>query len=397
MRITLLRGGLFFLLSLICVSQAAKNSNQTQLQDAAQAIQAGDLPRAEKDLKAALRDEPKDYRALDLLGVVRALQQRKPEAEELFRGAVKAKSDFAPAHAHLGLLYAQTDRDTEALPHLREALRLDPGRNDAADALVRILQTQASVAATADPGKALTLLIEGRKYAPNNPDVQFSFGTIALQMSLWSDAVDAFQQTLRLRNNDPVAIYDLGRAFMGLARFEDARRQFAHYVELRPDDAAGHCALGMTLAALERIPEAREQFERSITLDPAQTESCYRLGLIELNAKNFDKAAQNLRQVLARDPKHAGALSALGRIYFEQKRYPEAIDPLQRAIAVNPSLREAHYYLGLAFARVGRKQEADDELQIATRLEHKEVEQRRTVTRIQDGSADGPLVAPPKE
>jgi tetratricopeptide (TPR) repeat protein len=384
--------------SLTSTAQVSQpSSNQSLLQDAAQAITAGKLARAEADLQSVLRTASNDYRALDLLGVVRVLQRHEVEAEELFRRAIQSQPDFAPAHAHLGLLYFQMGRSEEAVPNLREALRLDPARSDASGALVHILQDQARDATAAgNSGKALALLIDARKYAPDNPDVHFELGTIALQMSLWQDAVEAFQRTLKLRENDPLALYNLGRAFMGQSQFEDARQQFAHYVELRPDDASGHCALGMTLAALQRVREAREQFERSIALAPAQTESYYRLGLVELDAKEFDQAAKNLRQVIAREPKHSGALSSLGRMAFEQKRYPEAIDLLQQAIASDDSLREAHYYLGLAFARVGRKEEANDQLQIATRLEHDEAEHRRTVLRIQNGSAGDPQGSPPQ-
>ena len=347
---------------------------------------AGKLSLAEKDLQSVLRTAPEDYRAVDLLGVVRVLQQRESEAEELFCRAIQKKPDFAPARAHLGLLYVQNGRTEEAIPQLREAVRMDPSRRDASDALVRILQDHARTAVESrDYQKVLPLLTEAEKYAPDNPDIQFELGTVELQMSLWDDAVGAFQRVLKLRANDPLALYNLGRAFMGLPRSEEARQHFARYAEAHPDDASGHCALGMTLAALERVPEARQQFERSIELAPEQTESYFRIGLVDLNEKVLDEAATNFRQVLTRDSKHTGALSALGRVAFEQKRYSDAIDLLQRAIACDDSLREAHYYLGLTFVRVGRKEEADSQLQIATRLEHDEAQHRRTVLRIQDG------------
>lgn len=394
-----LTGGILFLSSLISAAHASpQNSNPSLLQDAAQAMTAGKLSRAEGDLQSVLRASPDDYRALDLLGVVRILQRHETLAEELFRRAIQEKPDFAPARAHLGLLYVQMGRPEEAVPQLREAVRLDPGRSDASGALVRILQDRARAAsATGDSQKALALLMDARKYAPDDPDVNSELGTMALQMSSWQEAVEAFQRTLKIREDDPLALYSLGRAFMGLSQFEDARQPFARFVALRPDDASGHCALGMTLAALEHVAEARKEFDRSIALAPAQNESYFRLGLIDLDANDLDEAARNLHQVLAREPKHAGALSALGRVAFEQKRYPDAINLLQQAIASDESLREAHYYLGLTFARVGRKAEAEAQLQIATRLEHDEVEQRRTLFRIQDGTVIDPHNSQPQK
>ena len=399
MRNQLLCSGVVFLASLLSAAQVSKqSSNPSQLQDAAQAITTGNLSRAEGDLQSVLSSAPEDYRALDLLGVVRVLQRREAEADELFRHAILKKPDFVPARAHLGLLYVQKSQPEEAVPQLREALRLDPARKDASSALVRILQEQAQAAATTgNPETSLALLTEARKYAPHNPDVQLELGTIDLKLSLWQDAVEAFQRTLKLRENDPLALYDLGHAFMALLKYEDSRQQFARYVEVRPDDASGYCALGMTLAALQRVQEAREQFERSIALAPEQTESYFRLALIELDAKDLDEAGKNLRLVLAREPKDVRALSALGRVAFEQKRYSEAIDLLQKAIAGDDSLREAHYYLGLTFARLGHKQEAEDQLQIATRLEHAEAEHRRTVFQIQDALPAIPTSSQPEK
>lgn len=263
---------------------------------------------------------------------------------------------------------------------MREALRLDQARADAAGALVRILQDQAHAAAAHGDSKAsMALLADARKYAPGNADLQYEYGMMALQMSLWQEAIPAFQETLKLRKNDGPALYNLGRAFLGLWKLEDARLQFAQYVTVRPDDASGYCALGMTLAALERSEEARAQFERSIALDPAQTESYFRLGLLELDARDLDSADRNLHHVLDRDPSHAGALLAMGRVEFSRKHYSEALNLLQRAIANGDSTHEAHYYLGLTLARLGRKQESDEQLQIATQMQRAEAEHRSIV------------------
>jgi tetratricopeptide (TPR) repeat protein len=379
---------LIFMLSAGSVSapQASRqDSEKSRLQDAAKAISAGKLEQAETELRSVLHSAPDDFRALDLLGIIRTLQHRESQAQELFSKVVQNNPAFAPGRAHLGLLYLQMRRPQEAVPQLREALRIDPARIDAAAALVHILQDQSQAAVDAgDLGKALTLLNEARKYAPANPDVQFGFGMLALRLSLQQDAVEAFQRTLQLRGNDPLALYNLGRAFMELSKFDDARQQFAEYVKLRPDDPSGYCALGMTLAALERSQEARTEFERSIELAPAQTESYYRLGLLELQSGELESASRDFRRVIDREPTHALALTGLGEVAFEQKHYAEAMPLLQQAIVNDRSMREAHYYLGLTFARMGRKQDSEEQLGIAARLEHEEAEHRRIVFRISD-------------
>jgi tetratricopeptide (TPR) repeat protein len=379
--------GLCFFISSWAPAQAP---NDSLLRDAAQSLAAGNLQRAEVELQTVLKQSPNDYRALDFLGLLRAEQQRNADAEELFQRAIGIKPDSASAHIHLGLLYIQMGRADDAIPPLQDGLRIAPERTDAAKALLNIWQEQARTAvARGESEKALAALISARKLAPDDPDVNYQYGMVALRMSLLADAISAFQSTLKSRNDDALALYGLGRAYMDSSKFEDARQQFAKYLELRPNDASGHYALGMSLAALERSQDAATEFQRSITLSPVQTESYFRLGLLQLDAKDLDSAVSNFRRVLDRDPKHAGALAGLGRVQLEQKKYPEAADLLQRAIAGNDQLREAHYFLGLTYARMGRKEESEQQLQIATRLEHEEAEKQRTVFKILDtGSED---------
>ncbi len=370
-------------------TETSEPASSSQLQDAANEISSGKLDLAERDLQSVLRSNPTDYRALDLLGVVRVLEKQPAKAEELFGQVVKVKPDFAPGHAHLGLLYLQEGRAQDAVPELREALRLDPGRTDAAGGLVHILREQAKIASQqGNLDDAVSLLLEARKYAPNNADVLYEFGVVALKRSLVDDAIQAFQETLKLRKDDSLAVFYLGYALMDRGRFDDARQQFARYVELRPDDPSGYGALGMSLAGMGRPEDARTQFERSIALDPKQSESYYQLGLLDLDAGDYDAATRNLQHALEAKPNDALTLTALGRVEFEQKLYPGAISHLQQALSLDGSAQEAHYYLGLTLARMGRKQESSEQLGIAARLEEERKAHGRRLLRLREPGGD---------
>ena len=352
----------------------------THLRDAAQFLSAGKLESAESELQLVLHKSPQEYRAQDLLGVVRVLQHREGEAETLFYRAIQSRPDFASAHAHLGRLYAETGRDGDAIPELQRALQLDPKRTDASDALLQIFREHAKTAdANGDFKQALGLLIEARKLAPNNPDVQFEFATAAFKVSLLQDAVDGFRAALSHRKNDAPAVYGLGRAYGGLGRAEEARQEFEHYVALRPDDPSGYCSLGITLAALDRATEARTEFRKSIALAPEQTEAYFQLGNLELHTNDIDSARPHLQHALDRDSNHPGALAALGRLEFSQKHYPEAAGLLVRSITSDDSSREAHYYLALTYGRLGRKADSDREFERVKQLQQSDVEKRTSL------------------
>ena len=378
-------GTVILLLACSVFSQTAPQPATPNIKSAAAALAAGDAQRAENELTAILQSSPNDVHALNLLGILRAQQQRNAEAEELFKKAIGVQPDYASPHAGLGLLYLQMGKDDLAIPALQDALKIDPGRKDAQTALVSLWRAQAHTAVQSGKlEKALALLIDARKLDPPNFDVQFDFGMVALRMSLFPDAVDAFEAALKARPDDPQALYGLGRSKIALAKFDGARQTFERYVLLRPDDASGHYALGFTLQALQRTPEARAEYEQSITLQTQQTESYYQLGLLDLDAGSRRTAAQQFDRVLKRAPQHAGALTGMGEIRFQEKNYDEAISFLTKAIASNPKLREAHYYLGLTDARVGRKEDSEKELAIASQIEHEEVEKHQNVLHIID-------------
>jgi tetratricopeptide (TPR) repeat protein len=365
--------------------------NLSLIQSAAQSLATGDLERAESTLNVVLKTAPDDFRALNLLGIVRAEQHRELDAEKLFKRALELKPDFASAHVGLGMLYVQMSKPDDAIVQFQEALRIDPDREEARNSLVSLWRDQAHAAVREnDQEKALSLLLQARKTSPKDADVVYEFGMVALSMSLFPDALQAFKETLDLRRDDANALYGLGRTQIALAKYEEARASFDRYARLHPSDASGHYALGVTLEALQRGAEAQIQFEKSIELQPAQTESYFQLGRMELEAGELPAADEQFTRVLNRDPHHAGALAGEGRLKFQQKDYAQALDLLGKAVAADASLREAHYYLGMAYARVNRKEDSDKELAIASRLEHEEVEQHQNLIRIIDTNPGAP-------
>ncbi len=223
-----------------------------------------------------------------------------------------------------------------------------------------------------------------RRVSPNDPDVLFDFGMVALRMSLFPDAVQAFQEALTLRKDYGNALYGLGRAQMGLDKYQEAHEAFARFVQLHPQDASGHYALGMTLQALQRSDEARSEYEKSIQLRSDQTECYFQLGLMDIDSGDLKSAAERFSRVLKQDPHHAGALTGAGRVAFQGKDYTKSAELLQSAVAAEPTLREAHYYLGLTYARLGRKADSEAELQTASQLEKEDVQKHRTVFKIID-------------
>jgi len=85
---------------------------------AAAAMNANDLPRAELLLRALLKDDPFDARAIRLFAELAGRIGRYADAENLLRRAIELDPAFTPARANLALVLYRTNRAEEALAQL---------------------------------------------------------------------------------------------------------------------------------------------------------------------------------------------------------------------------------------------------------------------------------------
>src|SRR6266850_1188260 len=123
---------LFVLLVVVAPLQAqtgkSSDINLSRLAEAVTAISEGQLTKAESLLDSVLASAPNDADALNLLGVVRAQEQKPAEAERLFRRALSASPSHLGAHINLGKLLLTTKRPEQAMQILLTAHRLAPER-----------------------------------------------------------------------------------------------------------------------------------------------------------------------------------------------------------------------------------------------------------------------------
>src|SRR5215213_6505558 len=96
------------------------------LQRAADLIRQGELSLAEKQLNLVFKREPREANALNLLGVIRAQQQRPREAEKLFLDAIQANKSLLGAYRNLGQLYVVLKNRRRAEELFLAALEINP-------------------------------------------------------------------------------------------------------------------------------------------------------------------------------------------------------------------------------------------------------------------------------
>src|SRR6185295_9076458 len=117
------------LLAIASITHAQTNDvNLSRLAEAVNAINETQLARAEQLLNSVLATSRNDADALNLLGVVRAKQNRVSDAERLFRRALSSLPSHIGAHLNLAELLISHDRSEEAMSILLSAYKLVPSR-----------------------------------------------------------------------------------------------------------------------------------------------------------------------------------------------------------------------------------------------------------------------------
>jgi tetratricopeptide (TPR) repeat protein len=86
----------------------------------------------------------------------------------------------------------------------------------------------------------------------------------------YKKAVEAYKKYLSINGNvdDAEAHYNLGQTYAGLHLYSEAVREYRQATRLKPDDAAIHYDLGLALMRLAQYDEASRAFAKSLELDP---------------------------------------------------------------------------------------------------------------------------------
>ncbi len=136
------------------------------------------------------------------------------------------------------------------------------------------------------------------------------------------EAIEQYEQALRVRPSDHEARYNLANALMRVGRLEDAATQFAMVTERLPDDPKPPNNLGSVLARLQRFGPAEAAFREAIRRDASFTDAHMNLGLVLAMTGRLDAAAVEFRTTLELDPGNALAKQSLEKIKIFQNARP---------------------------------------------------------------------------
>jgi tetratricopeptide (TPR) repeat protein len=230
----------------------------TSLLAAQKAHGAGDFQTAERLYRKALAQQPDNFDALNLLGVVRAQQGQYQEAKLLIAKAVALNPRHAGALSNLGNVLSELDRPAEAVESLKRALALEP----------------------------------------DNVDAAYNLGNAFSKARRYEEALDSYRDVLRRRPGFTAAQFAFSEALRQMGRHEEALSVLQQVLDHSPQSYDAQNRRGAILRELGRPEEALQAFDASIALDPTQTEPY--LALVSLKGVAVDDPRVGAMEALAR-------------------------------------------------------------------------------------------------
>ena len=214
---------------------------------------------------------------------------------------------------------------------------------------------------------------------PNDPRAHAGLGNVYLDQGRFANAVDSYQQALKIRVDYIDAYQPLGYSLARLNRHAEATDVLKQALQYDPDNAEIYNNLAFTQVHAERYPEAVESGQKAIVL-LGRTGQSFKQGLQNRSEvlshayknvgnaynglKRYNEAADALKQAAAIEPNNAAAHFNLGLALYNGGRYSEAIEAYKAVVKFRPHLAVAHYNLGLSYVAINDKVSARRQYEI---------------------------------
>src|SRR5690348_1292843 len=263
---------------------------------AVEAFQQGHYSEAETAARTLVRNDPRDARALGLLGVILDAERKYSEAEGSYLQALRLAPDSAALHNNLGNHYLAQGEVGRARAQFLKVVGIDPTH----------------------PNANLQLAEMGIKAKDGNSALQYLSHLPASALAQTAPAL------LRVQ-----ALHLAGKK----QEAEQALDQIGHQAGSDPRTAF---SVGMVDAAWKRYGAAEQAFGQALKADPANFDIQYNLGLAALNARDYPRALVALEAAQRQKPSDPDALLNLARAYSATERDDQAVILLVKAMKEAP-------------------------------------------------------------
>ena len=372
--------------------EAQSDGAEARFERGLQLAQAGELPAAEQELRAAVKLRASDPEYLTSLATVLAIEKKIEESTVLFEKALKIRPSDWRSRRDLSANLWQLRRYADAKRHLKLVLQERP-----ADAQAKLLLGLVSEK-TGDDATAIAMLQSIPDLAKSQPEA-----LVALAKSYYrsgqgvkaSDVLGALtngaggeQRSLlaaevaeeagdyltaeRLLLAIPADSSDSDQARYRLAvvkfnsgRYEQSQAIVQELVRRGRKDGPTLRLSAWCYHKTNQEEQAINTFREAVELDPTDEKNFLDLGALLLEQRKFSAASELAGRTVGAFPKSAEALALLGSVELARENFTDAVQTYSRSIELDPDNSDAIVGLAKAQAAAGWNDQARETLEKA--------------------------------
>ena len=163
------------------------------------------------------------------------------------------------------------------------------------------------------------------------------------------EAIDAYQNALRLDKNNEEILRNLGKTYIDIGDNDKAYEYFKKAISIKPNNADAIFGIGLLDLKNKKFKESIEQFNLALTYNKNFFQAYYNQAIAQNNLGNLYEAKKSYSEAIKINNNYYQAYNNLGSILIKTKKIQEAINLLQTAIKIKPTYKEALTNLGVAY------------------------------------------------
>ena len=178
------------------------------------------------------------------------------------------------------------------------------------------------------------------EFLPSNPQAWNHLGLAYHAAKKPSEAVEAYQQALRLDRNLAVAYFNSGCLYLENGEAALATDALWAFVGLQPRMVEGWVKLGQSQLRTRRWDQAERSFQEALRLSPGRVEALNGVGVAFHQRRKIQEAWQSFTNAVMRDPGFAPAWMNLGVIAHQSGAPGKAVQAYRQYAALRPAMAQ---------------------------------------------------------
>jgi len=226
------------------------------------------------------------------------------KAEIAYKKVLEQEPENAEALALLGVLYCQSEKFDDGVSYLRNAARCDP----------------------------------------ESQTTYYNLGKALDGAGLLEDALTAYQEAVKIKDNYADAWNNIGDCLTRLGRVEDSVEAYQKALEINP---SSHLYFNLGNALLEKgdLVQASERYQKALALKPEFAEAALNLAIALKRQGDLTAAKSWCGQALSIQPDYVKGLNEMAILCNQSGGTEEAIELYKRVLSLEPDNSIARHLL----------------------------------------------------